>query len=405
LATLLSSYQIYNVDKRIQEDNLMQLALFSEYGRMALLGNDTEENNDNDVNDDINDELDLDNIVNPLQKSNPENEDIHKKTTTTTLHKPFQQIEFLVRDWQNFEDDEDTTACEKEMTEYLESVLEERDASDLRDTRRQIHSCFDTISCYMMTHPGFKVTKKNYSGTISQVDDTFLTFINQYCQKVFSKALDNPKMLNGRELRACELGAYISAYAGMFEDGARFPEATTMLDATTTANNSNASVIATNHYKDNMDIVSGVDCTEYVKEDELDETNERLRQEAMTHFDDIATFGSKSKIEDARKKVLIDCEEALVVYQKLNDGRNPLQGFETLMIPMFIGIVSITLRYVADTTCSSWSQTCRASSDLLSHVYQVVFFFLIIVGSTKAKAISSVVGKITNTISVMNGGV
>lgn len=29
--------QIYNVDKRIQEDNLQHLALFSEYGRMALL--------------------------------------------------------------------------------------------------------------------------------------------------------------------------------------------------------------------------------------------------------------------------------------------------------------------------------------------------------------------------------
>jgi hypothetical protein len=36
LSTLLSSYQIYNVDKRIQEDNLQQLALFSEYGRMAI---------------------------------------------------------------------------------------------------------------------------------------------------------------------------------------------------------------------------------------------------------------------------------------------------------------------------------------------------------------------------------
>ena len=32
----LSSCQIYNVEKRIQEDNLQQLALFSEYGRMAL---------------------------------------------------------------------------------------------------------------------------------------------------------------------------------------------------------------------------------------------------------------------------------------------------------------------------------------------------------------------------------
>jgi hypothetical protein len=28
--------QVYNVDKRIQEDNLQHLALFSEYGRMAL---------------------------------------------------------------------------------------------------------------------------------------------------------------------------------------------------------------------------------------------------------------------------------------------------------------------------------------------------------------------------------
>ena len=33
LSTLLSSYQIYNVDKRVQEDNLQHLALFSEYGR------------------------------------------------------------------------------------------------------------------------------------------------------------------------------------------------------------------------------------------------------------------------------------------------------------------------------------------------------------------------------------
>ena len=59
------------------------------------------------------------------------------------------------------------------MTESLESVLEERDASNVRDIRRQIHSCFETISCYMMTYPGFKVIKNNYSGIISQVHDTF----------------------------------------------------------------------------------------------------------------------------------------------------------------------------------------------------------------------------------------
>ena len=36
LSTLMSSYQVYNVKERIAEDNLQQLALFSEYGRMAL---------------------------------------------------------------------------------------------------------------------------------------------------------------------------------------------------------------------------------------------------------------------------------------------------------------------------------------------------------------------------------
>ncbi|RYY75882.1 hypothetical protein EON63_19010, partial [archaeon] len=37
LSTLVSSLLIYNVDKRIQEDNLQHLALFSEYGRISLL--------------------------------------------------------------------------------------------------------------------------------------------------------------------------------------------------------------------------------------------------------------------------------------------------------------------------------------------------------------------------------
>ena len=63
----------------------------------------------------------------------------------------------------------------------------------------------------MMTHSGYKVSIKNYSETISQVDDTFLTVINQYCHTLFSKAL---------ELHTCKLGPYISAYANMYEDGA-----------------------------------------------------------------------------------------------------------------------------------------------------------------------------------------
>lgn len=41
LSTLLSSYQIYNIDKRLQEDNLQHLALFSEYSRVVFNGDDS----------------------------------------------------------------------------------------------------------------------------------------------------------------------------------------------------------------------------------------------------------------------------------------------------------------------------------------------------------------------------
>ena len=61
---------------------------------------------------------------------------------------------------------------------------------------------------------------------------------------------------------------------------------------------------------------------------------------------------------------------------------------------MVVACISFVLRWLADFTCSSWSQTCRASSDMLSHIYMVVFFFLVIVASTKAKQISDVIDRV-----------
>ena len=42
LSTLMSSYQIYNVKERVSEDQLANLALFTEYGRMAVRDNEEE---------------------------------------------------------------------------------------------------------------------------------------------------------------------------------------------------------------------------------------------------------------------------------------------------------------------------------------------------------------------------
>ena len=60
---------------------------------------------------------------------------------------------------------------------------------------------------------------------------------------------------------------------------------------------------------------------------------------------------------------------------------------------MLVAGISFILRWIADFTCSGWSQTCRASSEILSHIYMVVFFFLVIVASTKAKQISDLLDR------------
>ena len=69
-----------------------------------------------------------------------------------------------------------------------------------------------------------------------------------------------------------------------------------------------------------------------------------------------------------------------------------------------IGLISVVLRWTTDWTCTSWSQTCKAGSDFLSHVYQVVFFFLAIIASTKAKQLSDAAGRLKVAWDAMNGG-
>ena len=327
LSTLLSSYQIYNVDKRIQEDNLQQLALFSEYGRMAF-------------------EAEEKAAAMGVVVSKDDNEDDEKAETTPSPNKkvtgkqPFQKIEFLVRDWQNFdtEDEEDVAAMEVEMAAYLEHVTAERTASDLKETRDQINACFEDVSCFMMTHPGFAVIKNKYEGDVSKIEPLFMRLLDRYCQRVFDTiGIDDtnaprlgPKTVRGRELSAVELGTYIKSYSQMFEEiGAHFPKAETMLEATSTANNANAINASVEAYSDIMTLVAGPQASDYHRPDDLMAKHQEAYEKAMLAFDEMANFGSRKAIIDAKEKVVQKIAKDYEVFVSLNDGRNPLLGFET----------------------------------------------------------------------------
>jgi atlastin len=307
------------VDKRVQEDNLQQLALFSEYGRMAL---EAEVKAHGDK-----------------REEKEKEELVEKRLIETKAKEPFQKIEFLVRDWQNFdtEDETDVVSMEKEMTAYLDHVLAERAASDLKETRDQIHSCFEEVSCFMMTHPGFAVIKNKYEGDVNKIERLFLTLLDRYCQRVFDTIGQDgapprlqPKTVRGRELSAVELGTYIKSYAQMFEQiGANFPKAETMLEATSKANNTNAVTAGVDMYTEIMNDIAGPQVCDYHRPEEMEMKHKEASAKALAAFDDMANFGNRKAIEEARDKVLKKIQKDFEVFTSLNDGRNPLLGFET----------------------------------------------------------------------------
>lgn len=309
LSTLLSSLLIYNVDKQVQEDNLQQLALFSEYARMGVGASD--EPDKGTITVEVSDKGDVSSVA-------------------TDQPKPFQQIEFLVRDWEHFneEDEDNLELLEASMKEYIQKVLADRNAKDLQDTREQILNCFEKITCYGLCHPGKPVTRKTYDGQVGVLDETFLGLLGRYCERVFDPKNLQAKQINGQVLTAEQLGVFMEAYADLFSSGAKFPTAGTMLEATANANNTNAIHIGTTKYKDGMDRIAGPHCSSYVSPDELKADHTRIRRESLQAFSSMANFGSKKNIDAARNELEAEIDSFFTYYESLNEGRNPLAGFE-----------------------------------------------------------------------------
>ena len=160
------------------------------------------------------------------------------------------------------------------------------------------------------------------------MEDLFLQLLDRYCSRVFDLEEIRPKVIHGRELTSVELGSYIKAYAGLFASGAHFPEAATLLEATASANNTNAVHNAMSLYKETMDRIAGAHCSNYVRPDELKELHKEAMASSIEKFEEMANFGSQSGIDTAKDQLLKQVDDRFEMYAKLNEGRNPLAGLE-----------------------------------------------------------------------------
>jgi len=370
LSTLVSSFQIYNVDKRIQEDNLQHLALFSEYGRMALMPPSAKETSTNEAPDPT-----------PIASADAVSDGSSTIEPVPEL-KPFQRLQFLLRDWQNFDSDYEEgqsdlvyQSLRADMQKYLTDVLRTRGLNDLQSTREQITRCFEKLDCYMLPHPGFAVTKKTYDGSIGKIDPFFRALVNKYVREVFDLELE-PKVINNRRITGRELQTYFEVYVKMFQAGTNsFPKAMTMLDATAEANNRNAFDIALALYKSNMEKLVGLDMP-YLKELQLQQLHDHLYIQAVQQFQEIANMGSSELITKTKTLLKSAIESDRVRYFTTNSLRNPFKDVELYILPMGIAAASWFLAVVVDKTCST--DFCEQTEDTFQNIYLFIAFALIV---------------------------
>jgi hypothetical protein len=72
---------------------------------------------------------------------------------------------------------------------------------------------------------------------------------------------------------------------------------------------------------------------------------------------------------------------------------------------MAVAFAAYILRWIADWTCSPYSQYCRTASENLSHFYVGVVFFMIMIGATKAKQVKDFFDRVKAVVQlVLNEG-
>ncbi|XP_063923166.1 centromere protein F-like isoform X2 [Zophobas morio] len=163
LSALISSVHIYNIQNRLDFEQLGVLQLFTGYGAMF---SDSEK-------------------------------------------KPFQDLVILIRDWVNheaygfgFEGGEN----------LLISTFKEHEKSNSREIQKTIRDNFANVQCFLMPRPGSKVETKEFKGDFNKIKKIFRDHVKTFVENILTPENLVPKKINNKFVTVEELFEFIRGY-------------------------------------------------------------------------------------------------------------------------------------------------------------------------------------------------
>uniref|UniRef100_A0A182YAR7 Uncharacterized protein n=1 Tax=Anopheles stephensi TaxID=30069 RepID=A0A182YAR7_ANOST len=296
LSTMLSSVQIYNLSQNIQEDDLQHLQLFTEYGRLAL---------------------------------------------ADSGKKPFQRLQFLVRDW-SFPYEAEYGALGGQLILQRRLEVSDKQHPELQSLRRHITSCFTEIACFLMPHPGLTVaTNPSFDGRLSDITPEFKQSLRELVPMLLAPENLIVKEINGQRVKARDLVQYFKSYMAIYK-GNELPEPKSMLVATAEANNLTAVAAAKEIYTQLMEDVCG-GTKPYLSTAHLDSEHSRIKEKALHQFSSKRKMGGEEFSEKYREKLEQDLDESFVTFRAHNESKNIFKAARTPAVYFVIAMVMYIL--------------------------------------------------------------
>jgi atlastin len=294
ISSLISSHIIYNIDKRIQEDNLQHLALFSAYGQLA-------------------------------------NEKAPDSNGLQTLY-------FLIRDWQNF--DESNDDIDNYSKVYLNKVFNTTNYSDMNNTRNQIKNCFEKIDCSFLPHPGLQAISSKYLGFVSDLNPKFTKNVCNFLRKVFIDTPIEIKKIAEADVSARELPSILELYIEIFKNQDGFPEAQTILDSTIKIQHNLAIDKSLSLFIKNADKICHIS-SEFIEVEKFESLINKNKLISLNYFEKMATLGDIISRDNSKLILIEKLENSIKRYTDLNESHKPLRFLGPYMFPILSIIISL----------------------------------------------------------------
>ncbi|KAH8868994.1 Atlastin-1 isoform 4 [Schistosoma japonicum] len=297
LSTMVSSTQVYNIHGNIQEDHLQHLHLFTEYGRLAL-------------------ESDISGT-------------------------PFQHLLFLVRDWSfPYEYDFGNNGGNQLLDNRLKIVQQHH--TEHQAVRSHIRSCFSKLDCFLMPHPGLKVsTNPNFDGRVKDIDPNFIENLIALVPHLLAPVNLVVKKINGQEVTCRELFTYFKAYIKIYESDT-LPEPRSMLEATAEANNLNAILTCQEMYSEAMSKICGPD-RPYINPTDLDAAHLKTYKAAVEKFNTIPKMGGEAFSADYLERLKETLKQLGEDYRMSNSKKDIFKTFRT---PAVLAVVLLIFHII-----------------------------------------------------------